>query len=103
MADIFHVSSVKNSRKLRQCDWCYEPIRIGEPYEAYTFRDGTDFGRTTLHRECYAASEHFAASGRFFRWSPGVFARGCCCESGHCECRKEAIARLSIETAWKAE
>ena len=89
MADIFHVSSVKNSRKLRQCDWCYDLIQIGEPYEAYSWRDEGDFGRVILHRECYAATQEIANWNGFFYWSPGCYSRGCYRERGRCECNKE--------------
>ena len=87
MSDMFHACSVARSRKQRRCDWCDELIRIGEPYKAYSWRDGGDLGRTTVHPECRAASHDFVASGGD-EWLIGVFTRGCCCERGDCRCNK---------------
>jgi len=72
MADASRASSVAKSSKLRRCDCCYEPIQIGEPYEAYSWPAGTDFFRVTLHPECYATTWDFTAGGG--SWSASALA-----------------------------
>ena len=57
MSDTFHEQSVKASRKVRRCDWCGELIQIGQPYESYRWRDGSDGGTVTMHPECLQAME----------------------------------------------
>ena len=91
MSDIFHETNVTRSRMPRQCSWCAQPIEIGQPYRGYSWRDGTDYGREFMHPECYAAMERLLETeGPWLLWSPGDFARGCECESGRCECDKQA-------------
>lgn len=88
MAETFHAVSVQKSRKRRQCSWCAEMIEVGDPYEAYSFRDGCDFGRVQMHPECLAAARDVANSeGCYFEWSIGEFHRGCGCAAGDCKCK----------------
>ena len=87
MSDTFHEATVAKSRKVRQCTWCGEKINVGDPYEAYSFRDGGDFGRVTMHPECHKAmGEVSREEGGWFTWSIGDFTRGCGCPSGDCQC-----------------
>lgn len=87
MAETFHSVSVTKSRRVRQCTWCGEQVKIGEPYKAYRFKDGGDTGHVTMHPECYSAMQEMAADeGGWFEWSIGDFSRGCCCAHGSCEC-----------------
>ena len=55
MSDTFHEQSVKASRKVRRCDWCGELINIGQSYESYRWRDGSDGGTVVMHPECLQA------------------------------------------------
>lgn len=73
----FHEQSVKRSRKKRRCDWCWEAIEIGHPYESYRWSDGGDVGEVRMHPECLAAMDKVTkAEGGNFVWSPGDFRRG---------------------------
>lgn len=73
----FHEQSVKRSRKRRQCTWCAEIIKIGQPYESYRYAEGGDVGHVVLHPECMAAMEQMTKIEKYgFEWSPGDFARG---------------------------
>ena len=73
----FHSQSVKKSQKRRQCDWCGELIKIGQPYESYIWAAYGDSVRITMHPECHrAAGELAAKEGGIVEWTTGDFARG---------------------------
>lgn len=79
--------TVKAARKRHQCDWCNERIEVGGSYVRYLWKDAGDVQPTKLHPECRSAVSAMARlEGSNFEWTPGEFARGCCCESGACEC-----------------
>jgi hypothetical protein len=87
MGETFHECEMQKSRRRRQCTWCAIAIEIGEPYRAYSWRDGGMFGRVQMHPECYAAMLDVATEeGGWLEWSVGDFHRGCGCASGDCEC-----------------
>ena len=78
MSDTFHERSVKASRKIRRCDWCGESIKIGEPYESYRWRDGSDGGNVYMHPECLEAMRRTSREegGFFDEWDRGENYRG---------------------------
>ena len=77
MSDTFHERSVKASRKIRRCGWCGESIKIGEPYESYRWRDGSDGGNVYMHPECLEAMRRTSREeGGWLEWSPGENLRG---------------------------
>jgi len=78
MSTIFHYRQIAASRKRRRCDWCAESIEIGEPYEAYRWRDGCEAGAAYMHPECIAACQRLARDpdDPVREFTPGEFARG---------------------------
>ena len=77
MSDTFHDRSVKAARKSRRCDWCGELIQIGEPYESYRWREGSDGGTVRVHPECLAAMRRTSSEERgWIDWHPGENVRG---------------------------
>ena len=91
MSETFHTQIVQRSRKKRQCSWCGELIEIGDPYNAYRFRDGGDTGKVIMHPECYVAMVVVAdEEGDCFEWGVGDFNRGCGCERWSCQCGTKA-------------
>ena len=77
MSDTFHERSVKASRKLRRCDWCGESVHIGEPYNSYRWREGSDGGTVTIHPECLEAMRRTSREeGGWLEWWPGENVRG---------------------------
>lgn len=73
--------TIKAARKQKQCDWCNEHIEVGSSYVRYRWFDGADAVTTSMHPECMKASRDFAhREPRGCEWTPGEFARGCCCE-----------------------
>ena len=90
MTQTFHERTVQHSQKVRQCSWCGTDIAVGEPYHGYTYRNGKDSDRVTLHLCCHEAMQTLAREeGGWVEWTPGVFEKGCCCQSGDCRCDKE--------------
>lgn len=80
--------TINAARKRHQCDWCNERIEVGDSYVRYLWLDAAgDAQPTKLHPECRRAVSAMARQeGSNFEWTPGDFARGCCCASGACEC-----------------
>ena len=77
MSDTFHEQSVKASRKIRRCDWCGELIQIGQPYESYRWRDGSDGGTVMMHPECLQAMGRTSREeGGWIDWEQGENRRG---------------------------
>ena len=77
MSDTFHEQSVKASRKTRRCDWCGELIEIGQPYESYRWRDGSDGGTVLMHPECLQAMGRTSREeGGWIDWDRGGNVRG---------------------------
>ncbi len=77
MSDTFHQQSVLASRKVRRCDWCGELIQIGQPYESYRWRDGSDGGTVVMHPECLQAMERTSREeGGWIDWDRGENVRG---------------------------
>ena len=77
MSDTFHEQSVKASRKVRRCDWCGELIQIGQPYESYRWRDGSDGGTVVMHPECRQAMGRTSdEEGGWIDWDRGENVRG---------------------------
>lgn len=78
MSDTFHEQSVKASRKARRCDWCGELINIGQSYESYRWRDGSDGGTVVMHPECLQAMERTSREegGWWIDWDRGENVRG---------------------------
>ena len=73
----FQHQSVARSRKRRRCDWCYEAIEIGQPYDSYRFACPGDTGTVRMHPECLEASAEMAKQeGGWFEWDLGEFKRG---------------------------
>lgn len=90
MGVTFHETSVAKSRKRRGCSWCGQAIEIGQPYRAYSWSDSGDYCRACMHPECYTAMQSVAVEeGGWFEWTPGDFHRGCGCDAGCCECKKQ--------------
>lgn len=53
----FHnVVSVKATSRNRKCDWCWEPIKKGEPSCATSGIFEGDFYQGRYHPECYEAA-----------------------------------------------
>lgn len=76
MSATFHHSHTRKSRKQRQCNWCAEPIKVGQPNESYRWRDGDEYATVHMHPECYQAMCDETKSDPYLMWSPGDFARG---------------------------
>jgi hypothetical protein len=78
VSDTFHEQSVKASRKARRCDWCGELINIGQSYESYRWRDGSDGGTVVMHPECLQAMERTSREegGWWIDWDRGENVRG---------------------------
>ena len=77
MSDTFHEQSVKASRKVRRCDWCGELIQIGQPFESYRWRDGSDGGTVVMHPECREAMHRTSREdGGWIDWQQGENRRG---------------------------
>jgi hypothetical protein len=74
------------ARKDHSCWWCAEAIKKGEKYSAWTWADGGSVLSIKAHLECVTAWNtcYDSDSVEF-----GAYSRGCTCEHGRCDCKKE--------------
>lgn len=47
---------IKAAKKQHRCDWCNEPIDVGQPYVRQRSVDGRDVYTWRAHPECYEAA-----------------------------------------------
>ena len=60
-------------KRVRNCDWCWEHIKIGEEYRRYRFFDGGQAYTVYMHPECYEAMGEMAREeGGWCEWTPGM-------------------------------
>jgi hypothetical protein len=82
------VRHTKHTRVAHRCDWCGEWIQFGEPKASWRWKhDDESMTTVRVHQECYVASIQMDRRDLEDGWTPGQFARGCCCEHGNCECK----------------
>lgn len=80
------------AKKRHQCYWCGEPIEPGDVYEQWTCFDDGNATNVKVHGVCKEAWDKGVASGDWYYREEvdfGVHSRGCLCENGNCQCRKE--------------
>lgn len=59
-------------RRIRNCDWCWEHIKIGDTYRSYRYYDG-DVITVYMHPECCEATGEMAREeGGWCEWTPGM-------------------------------
>ena len=80
------IEHIKHAAKSHRCDWCWERVRIGEPYARWRWFGDNDPRSVKVHEECLAAintsDPHELQDG----WTPGDNPRSCNCGSdGYCE------------------
>lgn len=54
------------ARKEHRCEWCTEPIIVGEKHEHYTGVYDGDFQSTRMHFECLEASQRETAANDYW-------------------------------------
>lgn len=60
-------------RRVRNCDWCWEHIKIGEEYRSYRYYDGGTAATIYMHPECCEAMGEMARDeGGWCEWTPGM-------------------------------
>jgi hypothetical protein len=74
-------SEIKNkevtTRKLHQCCWCGERIKLGDKAQSRTYNMDGDLVSDYMHPECNVASIQVVSDeGCFIEWQPGDFKRG---------------------------
>ena len=79
---------VSRTRAPNRCQWCLEPIDIGQPMDVQLYTDSEGYFREDrYHPECWAAFDTLPIEEQE-SWSPGDFLRGCTCEAGtECKCK----------------
>jgi hypothetical protein len=61
------------TRRTRNCEWCWERIKIGDEYKRYRFFDGGHAYTVYAHPECYVAICDMAREeGGWCEWTPGM-------------------------------
>lgn len=63
------------ARKPHTCDWCGEPIGVGERCQYARGKNEGVFYESWMHPECSNAFAAFVGAG-FEEWTPGSFKRG---------------------------
>ena len=60
-------------KKVRNCDWCWEHITIGDAYRRYRFYDAGTAITIYMHPECYVAMTDMAREeGGWCEWTAGM-------------------------------
>lgn len=93
--NIIATAHVKRARKSHRCDWCNEPIAVGDPYVRQRNCDGPDVWTYRAHAECWEAAERMDRDDLESDQQHGVVhVRGCEFDRFEpCECARHKAMR----------
>lgn len=75
MSTDFNSNTAPVARKVHRCEWCGEPIPIGEKHVKFSGKWEGDFQSWRMHPECYEAAGQDDEISEGF--SPYEHERGC--------------------------